>query len=144
MLSLALSMLFTEKQSYLTNQDLLCETRNVRSCGNLSLIQFRWCCIYLKWISVGRGFKEESTKWIKEWWGTLPSWVRPKRRTKRRDAAYRAGYGKYKSNCACWDVKGGHSQVWCNHGGGSSLRGIPSWKRKDAKHLTAKNQPTDW
>jgi len=46
--SLTLSMLLTVQRSRLTNNDSLWETRNVCSCRNLSLIKFRYCCVYSK------------------------------------------------------------------------------------------------
>jgi len=33
------------------------------------------------------------------------------------------------------DMERWHGQVWFNHGDGNNFRGIPSRKRRDAKHL---------
>jgi len=93
-LSLTLSVLFTERHSYLNNHDSLWETRNVRSCGNQSLIKFRSCCIYSKEIWVRRGWFEGESK--QKYSGPLASWVRPKPITKRCDRHAEQDTVKYK------------------------------------------------
>jgi len=79
---LTLSMLLTVQRSRLTDNDSFWETRNVRSCGNLSLIKFWCCCVHSRVSLSQKGWFGEESK--NTFWGkSLPSWVRPRRRTKR-------------------------------------------------------------
>jgi len=59
---LILTMLHTVPRSRLTDIDSLWDTRNVRSCGNLSLIKFRWCCVCSKGNPSQKGWFEEKSK----------------------------------------------------------------------------------
>jgi len=60
--SLTLSMLLTVQLSRLTDNDSLWETRNVCSCGNLSLIKFWYCCVYSKGNLRQKGWFGEESK----------------------------------------------------------------------------------